>query len=201
MARSKLLSADFAVESVDDVFHIINSRQISALMFHNEMANLFDFLTLKGFKRMHEFQFFCENKEHRKTERYYLSRYGKLLPHEEIERVEVIPDDWMQYTRKDVSTSVRKQSVQTAFSQYWEWEHDTKAIFEKLAAWLITNGHVADFNMVNCLVCDVDCELKKLERLQLELKAVDYDATYIMEIQQCIHDKYKEKMKKYEDNK
>lgn len=180
-------------KSCKDVYALINNRQTVALMFHDEMADLFDFLGLRGFKRMHEYQYLSESVEHRKTKRYYLNHHGMLLPDEEIHSIDVIPDDWYRYDRMDVTPPVLRQSVQRAMEQYKEWETGTKSLYETCAHHLLTWGNTADFNEVSCLVDDVDHELKCLERLCLELKAVDYSIDYIEMVQDSYHDKYKEK--------
>ena len=56
-------------------------------------------------------------------------------------------------------------------------------------------GLIADFSMVQELIEEVDKELKKAERLYIKLCAVDFNSTYIMEIQPEIHEKYKKKTK------
>lgn len=191
MGKSKYSVSTYEPHNCKEVFSAINARQITALMFHDEMADLFDFIGLRGFKRMHEYQYLAESAEHRCIKRYYLNHHGMLLPEEEIEEVDVIPDDWYQYNRMDVTPAVRKQAVQKAMEQYYDWEAETKELYQKCAAYLIAWQKVADFNKVNALVQDVDKELKYLERLCIELKAVDYDAVYIESIQDRLHEKYK----------
>lgn len=195
MAKNRALFAEYEPKNCKDVFSVINTRQITALMFHDEMADLFDFLGLRGFKRMHEYQYLAESAEHRTLKRYYLNHHGMLLPDEEIEPVDVIPDDWYQYNRMDVTPAVRKQAVQKAMEQYKEWECGTKELYEKCAAYLMAWQKIADFDKVNELVKDVDMELKHLERLCIELKSVEYSADYIAGLQGSYHEKYKEKSK------
>lgn len=195
MEKTKAVFADYEPIDCKDVFSKINARQITALMFHDEMADLFDFLGLRGFKRMHEYQYFAESAEHRGLKRYYLNHHGMLLPDEELTPVDVVPDDWYQYNRMDVTLQVRKQSVQRAMEQYYNWECSTKELYEKCCAYLMAWRKVADFDKVNELLKDVDMELKYLERLCIELKAVDYSADYIMVLQEPYHEEYKDKCK------
>ena len=42
------------VNSVESIFSEINARMIAALMFHDQMSDYFDFLGMKGYKRLHE---------------------------------------------------------------------------------------------------------------------------------------------------
>lgn len=188
-----LMATEFEPKSCKDVYSAINVRQITALMFHDEMADFFDFLGLRGFKRMHEYQYFVESAEHRALRRYYLNHHEKILPDEEVDPISVIPDDWCKYSRMDVTPAVRKQAVQRALEQYRAWECETKEMYERCAYYLFSWQKIADFNKVNDLIRDVDCELKYLTRLCLELKAVDYDPMYIASIQDHYHDKYKKK--------
>lgn len=195
MVKSKISFADYEPKDCLEVFTLISTRQFVALRFHNDMADLFDFLGLRGFKRMHEYQFLAESAEYRSVRRYFLNHHGQLLNAGETERVSVIPDDWYKYTREDVSPTVRQQAVQRAMQQYRQWESDTKALYEKCATYLLGWGKVADFNKVNDLIRDVDSELKYLERLCLELQAVEYDCSYLEILQDKYHEKYKEKSK------
>ena len=55
-------------------------------------------------------------------------------------------------------------------------------------------GAVADAIMVENLVEDVNSELKKLERIIVDLISSGYDMVYITESQQRIHNKYKAKL-------
>lgn len=176
-----------------EVYKIIHARHVTALMLHDDMADLFDFLGLRGFKRMHEYQYLVESTEHRALKRYYINHHGKLLPESKLTPVSVIPEAWTQHTRMDVTPSVRKQAVHTAMEQYLDWEHETKAIYSKMAAYLMDWQKVADFNKVNDLIKDVDMELKYLERLCIELRSVDYDPAYVGMLQDKYHERYRKK--------
>jgi hypothetical protein len=178
-----------------EVFQVINTRQIEALMFHDQMADLFDFLGLMGFKRMHEYQYLSESAEHRALKRYYLNHHNKLLPSLEVDSPHEIPDDWYKYTRFDVTTQVRKQAIEKAFENYNNWEAETKALYEEGAKILFDHGCIADFCKIKSLVCDVDQELKSLDRLYLTLRATGYNEVYIASIQDGLHECYREKSK------
>ena len=193
MATSKnIKETDINCKSI---FEKIITRQISALMFHDEMADLYDFLGLAGFKRLHEYQYFCESAEYKALKRYFLNHHNMLLSIDEPVKKEYIPNDWKNYSRFDVNSQLRRQYVEKTMIEYWEWEKETKCCLEGWAKELLDMGMVADFEIVGKLVSDVDKELKCLERLVLKLKAVDFDPVYITESQHDIHEKYKKKTK------
>lgn len=181
---------DFEPRSAKEVYSAICSRQVVALMFHDEMADFFDFLGLYGFKQMHECQYCKESDERRHLKNYYMKHHHRILMQEDVEPEEVIPSDWNKYTRMDVTVPVRKQAVQRAMEQYRAWEAETKALYERCAYYLFSWHMIADFNMVNELVEDVSCELKRIEKLCIQLKSMDYDAGYVQSIQEQYYHKY-----------
>lgn len=179
--------------SCEDIYKAIRDRQVSALMFHSQMADLFDFLGLMGFKRMHEYQYFSESAEGRGISRYYLNHHNKLLVGGHPQGPKVIPPGWEQYTRFDVTPQVRKQAVEKAFSEYQDWEMETKEMYSWYSKSLADKGLIADSLKVGELVKDVDMELKALNRLLLKLKAIAFDAVGVMDMQEELHEHYREK--------
>lgn len=81
------------------------------------------------------------------------------------------------------------------FILIWEeWETETKKVYESHFRELMNLGEVASAMKVKEFLCDVDEELKCVQRKVLELKAIDYDLSIIVPMQDEIHDKYKEKL-------
>lgn len=186
--------------TVEEIFSQIKDRQIAALMFHGQMADYFDFLSLHGYKRLHEYRYFAESAEFRKTCRYYINHHGKLLPDTFTGQIKVVPDAWMTANRMSVGRSTKQKAVEDGFNQYREWENDTKAVYSRYAAKLRELGHEADAIMLDCLVEDVDRELKCLDRIILDLISSGYDMVYVVESQKEIHDKYKKKLREVDLN-
>ena len=182
------------VDSVEAIFSEINARMIAALMFHDQMSDYFDFLGMKGYKRLHEYQYFAESLERKKLNQYYINRHNKLIPNAYSGQVSMIPDSWLTANRISVGKSTKQKGIEDGFNQYHEWEADTKSIYEHYSSRLRELGAVADAIMVERLVEDVDKELKKLEGIIVDLISSGYDMVYITESQQGIHDKYKSKL-------
>ena len=55
------------VTKTEDIFDEINKRYVAAMMIHGQMADYFNFLGLKGYKRLHEYQFLTESLERRRN--------------------------------------------------------------------------------------------------------------------------------------
>ena len=186
--------------TAEEIFAQIKNRQIAALMFHGQMADYFDFLSLHGYKRLHEYQYFAESAEFRHISRYYINHHGKLLPEGFDGDIRAIPDAWLTANRMAVGKSTKQKAVEDGFNQYHEWETETKAVYSRYAARLRELGHEADAIMVDRLVEDVSHELKCLDRIILDLISAGYDMVYIVESQDRLHDRYKKKLKEVDLN-
>ena len=178
-----------------EIFTKIISRQIEALMFHDKMSDLYSFLGLSGFKRMHEYQYFAESAEFKETKKYFMKHHNMLLEENQIEAKKYIPSDWLNYDRFDVTPQIKRQYTEKTFEEYKNWEKQTKWLYESLYQELMQAGAVEDAWFVEDLICDVSCELKCLEKICIKLKSTDFNMMYIYEIQSDIHEKYKKKMK------
>lgn len=176
---------------VSEMFSDISAHFVRGMMFHDQMADYYDFLQLRGYKRCHEYHFKAESCNYRKLHRYYLNHYNKLIPETRVDDPQAIPDSWYKYARSDVDTQTKKNAISTALDKWVEWESDTKSMLERVYCELINLGEVATAMFIEEFIKDVDCELKYAERKRLDLMSIGYDMTYILEEQKRLHDKYK----------
>ena len=174
-----------------EIFSDLGAHFVKGMMVHDQMANYYDFLSLRGYKRCHEYHFKHESGNYRKLNRYYLNHYNKLIKEARIEDPNIIPESWYNYTRMDVDIQTKKNGIKTAISKWVSWERETKEKLEEAYEDLYDQGEVATALFLKEFICDVDCELKYAERKHIDLMSVDYDMTYILGEQKRIHDKYK----------
>lgn len=182
------------VASVEAIFSEINARMIAALMLHDQMTDYFDFLGMKGYKRLHEYQYFDESLERKKLNQYYINHHNRLIEDTYTGQVEIIPETWLSANRISVGKSTKQKGIEDGFNQYRSWEAETKSLYEHYASKLRELGAVSDALVVEKLVENVDGELKKLDRIMIDLISSGYDMVYITEKQPEIHDKYKAKL-------
>jgi hypothetical protein len=180
--------------NVKEIFSEINRRQIIAQMFHREMAVYFSFLGLQGFKRMHQYRHLEESQENDRLLFWVIDHHNMLIETADIPSVNIIPKEWMTVSRLQVGQNTKTTSCKNAMDSWKEWEEETLHLYKQYAKMLMESGAMEDYCKVSCMMKDVSCELKKLERLIEELQLVGYDAVYIAEMQEELHDKYKKKM-------
>lgn len=183
------------VSTPEEIFSEINNRFIGAIMMHGQFADYFDFLGLRGYKRLHEYQHLAESMERRKVCRYFINHHNALLKEDFSGEVKIIPDAWYTAKRLSVGKSTKQKAVEDGFIEYHNWESETKSIYEKYSQKLREAGAVADAVFVEKLVEDVSAELQTVERMISDLISTGYDMVYITEIQSEIHEKYKKKLK------
>ena len=181
--------------TVEEIFSKLSSHMIKGLMLHDQMSDYYDFLSLRGYKRCHEYHYKKEMCGYRKLHRYYINHYGRLIEEQKIEDPESIPSTWYRYSRKEVDASTKRSAVRTGIEKWIAWEKETKDLYEMAYRELMKAEEEAAAIFLQEFICNVDCELKYAERKAIDLETVDYNMAYIVGEQTKLHDKYKRKMK------
>lgn len=113
-----------------------------------------------------------------------MDMHNKLLQIDETEQPKnQIPESWYNYTKLDVDSQNMKQYIDTSLSLYKMWEEETKEIFEGYAKALLDMVNVCDYAYVQSLIEDVTSELICIYKWIGSFRAVDYDMSYIMDLQ------------------
>lgn len=181
--------------TIDEIFTTIGQKMVEGLMFHSQLCDFFCFLGLKGYSKCQKYHYFEESCNYKKLGNYYLTHYGKIILEEGFNNPKVIPENWVKYTRADVNTATRKNSVQSGFEKWVNWETDVKKTYEMLYDELIGLGEVAAGAEVKKYIEDVDEELANATQKWLELRATDWDISLIIDEQDDYYKKYSKKMK------
>lgn len=179
--------------TVEQIFSKISAHMLQGLMFHEQTANYYDFLGLKGYKRMHEYHYFEESVAFRKLNRYFINNHCKLIEESEIEDPKVIPRNWYNYKRDDVDPNTKRNSIKTSMEAWKVWEAETLELYEKSYKELISIDEVATALFIKDLIYDVEHELKYVKRKILDLDTIEYDFSVIIPCQEELHELYRRK--------
>ena len=106
-----------------EVFNKVNERIVKGIMFHEQMADYFDFLNLHGLKRWQENRYIEESAEMRGLHRFAINHLHRLVNEDNISSQQVIPSSWYSSTQFDVDSNTIKQSVKEAFQKWYMWEN------------------------------------------------------------------------------
>ena len=180
--------------TVDEIFTDLSGHMVKALMIHDQMSDYYDFLSLRGYKRCHEYHYKREMSGYRRLHRYFINHYGKLIEEGRIDDPEAIPSSWYRYRRDEVDANTKRSAVRSGIEKWVSWEKETKALYEMAYRELLKAEEEASAIFLQEYIKDVDCELKWAERKAIELNSIDYSLAYIIGEQKHLHDKYKRKM-------
>lgn len=182
--------------TVEEIYKKIASHQIQGMMIHEQLANYYDFLGLKGYKRCHEYHFLVETLSYRSVCRYFINHHNKMIEEDKLDNPNVIPQNWFKYKRQDVDNATRKNAVKEGLDTWLSWERDTKELYQQMYGELYNVGEFASACKIKELIESVDHELKQVERYALSKKATDYNMSDIIAEQGKKHDKYERLMKR-----
>ena len=182
--------------TVDEIYSEIAAHMIKGMMTHEQLANYYDFLGLKGYKRCHEYHYLAETCAYRGLCRYFINHHNKLIPQKQVDDPELIPKNWQNYARQNVDSNTKRNSVRNGLTAWITWEKETKKLYEQMYKELMAIDEVASAMKIGELICDADCELKMAERYWLDKEAVGYDMSDIIAEQKSKHHKYDKKMRK-----
>ena len=173
-----------------DVMQTVSTRLVEGMMLHNDLADVFDFIGMRGYKRMQEYYGIWDMVSMRKVHRYAINCMGHILP-EETPKYDSLSNRLTGYSRTDLSPQDRTAYLRRAMSKWIEWEQATLHDMESAASTLRTMGEVCAACKVECLVGHVAKELKCAMRKEVELSSVNYDLVFVMQEQTKIHDCYR----------
>lgn len=179
----------------EEIIGKLSSYMLKGIMIHEQLSDYYDFLSLHGYKRCHEYHMYKEMKMYRKLHRYFIDTYNMLIEEDAFENPDIIPNTWYRYKRQEVDANTKRSAVKTGIERWVSWEQETKAMFETMYEELMAINEVSAAQMLGKLLCDVDKELKWAERKHIDLVMVDYNISYILGEQERLHDWYKERMK------
>ena len=182
--------------TVEEIFADVSARLIGALMTHDQLADYYDFLSLRGYKRCHEYHFKTESAMYRKLHRWYINKYNKLIAEKRVEDPNIINADmWNRYTRQNIKADYKEQAVKSGMTTWVKWETDTAEMLKRYIKDLHEMGDITAALFLEDYLCDVERELKYAVRKEIELSSIDYDLIFILQEQKRVHDEYKKKLK------
>ena len=180
--------------TVEEIYKELAEHMIKGLMLHDQLADYYDFLGLKGYRKCHEYHYIDESCNYRKLCKYFTNHHNKLIQIGEVDDPEVIPKSWYNYSRQDVDSNTKKNAVKSGLVKWVEWERETKELYQSMYNELININEIASASKLLCFIKDVDCELEKAERYHLAKEAINYDLTCIISEQHDKYEKYKKKI-------
>lgn len=180
---------------VGEIFNKISTHMYEGIMLHNYMIQAYDFLGLYGYSKCHMYHYYEENKNYRQLVHYYTTHYFKIIQMNEIIYPDIIPENWYKYSAQAVDIGTKRNAIKELMTKWISWEKDTKKIYEEMCFELTNLREIAAAIKIQKLIIDVDKELSKAQKDLLNLEAIGYDLTLIVDWQDDLKKQYKGKIK------
>ena len=129
----------------------------------------------------------------------FSAKYGEgetqFLKEIPVNNPNVIPESWYQYSRQDVNPATRASSIQLGMDKWIDWEKRTKVLYEQLYIEAININDIALSIKIKDLIKDVDKELAEACQKRLEMKAIEFNISDLLQDQRSVYKKYNKKLK------
>ena len=129
--------------TVDEIFQELANHMIQGIMIHQELINYYDFLHLQGYTKSQKYHYFEQCCGYRKLYHYFIEHYDKIIEIQDVKKIHIIPNSWHRHQRKDVSSQIKQQAIETGFQEWINWEEKTKQFYEKKYQELVQIGEIA----------------------------------------------------------
>jgi len=172
-------------KEVHEIMNCIYKHKMDGVIFHQSMADFYDFMRLIGFKDWQHHQFEEELGELEDMQTKYISMTHMLLSAEgEVFKNEVIPETWYEQSNMGIDAEEIKKQVKGSLHLYMDWEEKTKALYLEKHNKLIELKEYHAASAVREMAEDVAAEIEFLEEVIMELESVVYSPEYIHSMQE-----------------
>lgn len=180
---------------IDDIFSQIASHMAKGVSIHNQLACAYGFLNLCGYRTCQEYHYFEESYNYRNLKNFYIDNYGKIIVEENFEVPNIIPSNWFKHVKGDVDANTKRAAIKDLMKIWVDWEKETKTLLENYYKQLYEQGEIYAAIKISHLLCDVSKELKHASEKQINLDSEGYDISMIIDEQEPLKKKYREKIK------
>lgn len=172
------------MEHIKHIMKKIYDHQMDGVIFHSQMADLYDFLHLKGFRKWQEAMIKEESDCTAETQHHFIKRHHALLPpYQKVYENNIIPESWYEHTSMDISKEDIVRETKRSLHEYLKWEKETVEMLNQVSKELIEHEAYSEYMDVREMSEHVAGEIHYIECLMIELESVGYDAVYIQKLQ------------------
>lgn len=178
---------------LQELYSKISSHFVKGLMVHSQLSSYYAFLGLNGYSKFHQHQYLEESSKYSNLLQYYTKHHSMLIKDDLISDPEIIPPDWQNKLRTDISPKDLPKLASYAQNRWVSWEKHTKELLQQSYNDLVSIGEIASAEFISNYIKDVDEELAYAESEMLLLESTGYDMSYVADVQNDLFEKYSKK--------
>lgn len=173
--------------TTEEIIGKISAHMVEGMMFHEAMADYYEFLGLEGYSKCHKHHYIAETISRICLHERYLKTFNKLIKDDIVDSSRVIiPINWDKMSRLDIDTATKRNAVKTGITEWWKWESETLKLYSELHK----GAEYRLAGMIECLIDNVQKELYSIEQKYMDLSATNYDIYHIIKDQKHMVSKY-----------
>ena len=166
----------------------VASQALDGVMFHTDLTDLFDFLSLKGFYKWQKHQLDEELCNLNYIKHYAFKKHHMFLTVELSDDVpEVIPAAWMNHSALEATSADIATTLKASLTTYWEYEQKVAKEYKALAE----EAEGTDKDMICELHKEVCEEITKIEQMIMKLQSTNYNSLHIQLLSNELCEKFK----------
>lgn len=174
--------------TIEDIFSKMATHMVEGLMIHDQLSQVFCYLNLYGYEKIHLHQYKDESDSYKDIARYYILNQDCPVRLGRVNDPGILNQSWFATKRSDVRPSSLKQIVGDCFKRWVDWESDTKALYQTLYTEAMSIGEVSAAAKILDYVVEVSEELIKAKDILLRLESTDFDLVAIYDEQTSVYD-------------
>ena len=176
--------------TIEEIFSKMATHMVEGLMIHDQLSQVFCYLGLYGYEKIHLHQYEDESKSYKDIARYYILRIGRPVVLCRIDDPGILSQSWLSSSSWDVRPSTKKQAVNDCFSRWVKWETDTRCLYQGLYAEALSIGEVSNAAKILDYAREVDEELVKAKDILQRLTSIDFDLVAMYDDQASVYDQF-----------
>lgn len=183
---------------MEEIFQIWNDHLLKGIMLYTQLSNCMDFSNMHGYKRKFEYESIEAFYTKKYFERYFINHYDKMLKDNNVENINIIPNEYSIYKRDAITRDFKKQYIKESLSKVKKYYQDTISFLNTAIKKATEENQMQDIEIFKKQLECYNCRLKKMNRHLIKLNDINYDINLIETlIQPDIHEKYKKKEEEF----
>lgn len=165
----------------------VASQVLKGVMFHVELTDLFDFLSLKGFYKWQKHQLEDGLKNLDYIKHYAFKKYHMFLDiHKSEETYGIIPEGWKNQSSLKATSADIVSTIKNVLNLYLDYEEEAAKNLKNL----VEEANEMDKDIICELYKETCEEIMHIEQIKLKLQTTNYNALHIQILSDKLCDKY-----------
>lgn len=180
---------DISKWTIESMWEIVLDKQNLGLKYHREMMEIFTLLDMKSYAEWQRYRLNDESEEAFKFKTAYIRKFRKIYKAQEMKET-LLQNSFVNSNKYSIDN--KRAIIDEVFSAWVEWEKSVSDLYMGCIQWCILNQN-SDYLIFEKMLKGVHQEQEHLNYHYSKLQDSKYNMSDILEWQEYIYNKYKDK--------